>query len=127
MTQQDYEENAMALRVGKGAELPEGIREGEAFDGGLLQERGFQPGRTYWIGPVIPDTGGLRELIIYPWEGEEICFEDSLYTCTFLGRDFSVLKTAEYYLHLEPGKTRWLNKKRINEARSEYIRNKLCL
>ena len=114
--------NHQTLEQWYGAVLPERIREGEAFDGSLLVEKGFQPGRTYWIGPVIADTGGLRELIIYPDKQNHTCFEDSLYTCTFLTKALSILKTETYYLHMEPGKTRWVTKYLKKKARAEYVK-----
>ena len=45
--------------------LPPGIRENEPFDGELLggRNKGFQSRRTYLLGPVIENSGGIRALV----------------------------------------------------------------
>ena len=50
--------------------LPPGIQENESFDGKLLYQYNeeFQYGRTYLLGSVIENSGGIRSLVIFPAE-----------------------------------------------------------
>jgi len=99
--------------------LPPGIRENEPFDGELLggRNKGFQSRRTYLLGPVIENSGGIRPLVIFPApQIRQISFEDTTCYCTFVSRDFTHLPVGTCY---EPSRLSWdwITEKRKKDAR----------
>lgn len=90
---------------GKGWPLPRGVREYEIFDGSLLKRlnKGFQTGRSYFLGQVLEGTGGIRPLVILPAPDHlAFSFEDGHYTCTFVNADFTMLPVATWFTPFLP-------------------------
>ena len=75
--------------------LPGGIREDVPFDGSFLEDRGFEPGRKYRIGPVVRRE--LRPVIQYPTDPEEAsCFEDCLFSRVFVDENLERMEETSF-------------------------------
>lgn len=82
---------------------------GRSFDGAKLYRLGytdFIPGVTYMLYDVIPNSGGLRPLVIFPHD--EASIESSHYACTFVDRDMEIVPAARYY-HPDHFPRNWIN------------------
>ena len=98
--------------------LPGAVVEGKPFDGerlNVLGYSGFKPGVTYALYEILPNTGSVRPVIVFPHE--DGTFESSHYTCSFVDRNLNFLPLETYY-HPDTFPTQWVTTALIKKARS---------
>ena len=107
------------------AKATEPYEEGKPFDGARLHDLGytdFKPGITYILYDRLPNTGGLRPMVIFPHDDGS--FESTHYTCTFVDRDMEIVPAALYF-HPHHFPFHWLNLALVNNAKKLADRKRM--